>query len=346
MQTIVFGGPTSDVPIPVVLVTWPDFPTGDGQPGGRLRAAGMEVRLAPKLGLRTPAELRALLPGAHAAIVSTDPFDASVIASCPKLRVIARVGVGVDSIDLEAATQAGIVVTVTPGANDVTAADHTLALMLAAIRRVIEHDAAVRRGEWPRTGAHTPWELTGATVGIVGYGRIGQLVASRLAGFKARVLVSDPVRRAQPPAKDASLDELLAVADIVSIHTPLTPSTRNMIGTREFTLMRPGVILVNTSRGGVVDEAAMVSHLEAGHLRAAALDVYETEPPRPSRLLELPNVVVTPHTAGISERSVRDMVEVATTSVLSVLRGQPEAASIVNPAALAGPSRPHYQPPG
>jgi phosphoglycerate dehydrogenase-like enzyme len=301
----------------------------------------MEVVLAPKHGLRTPDELRALALGACAAIVSTDPFDASVIAACPHLRVIARVGVGVDSIDLDAATRAGIAVTVTPGANDVTAADHTLALMLAALRRVIEHDAAVRRGEWPRTGIHTPWELTGATVGIIGYGRIGQLVASRLAGFDARVLVSDPITEAQPPAQNAPLDELLAAADVVSIHTPLTSSTRNMISTRELTLMRPGAILVNTSRGGVVDEAAMIAHLERGSLRAAALDVYETEPPRSSRLLSLPNVVVTPHTAGISERSVHDMVEVATTSVLSVLRGRPEKASIVNPAALAASSTAH-----
>jgi D-3-phosphoglycerate dehydrogenase / 2-oxoglutarate reductase len=339
VQTIVVGGPTNDVPRPIVLVTWPDFPSGDGEAGGRLRSAGMEVLLAPKRGRRTAEEMCELAPAASAAIVSTDPFDASVIAACPRLRVIARVGVGVDSIDLGAATRAGIVVTVTPGANDVTAADHTLALMLAATRRVIEHDAAVRRGEWPRTGAHTPWELTGATVGIIGYGRIGQLVADRLAGFNARVIVSDPARQAGPPAENAALEELLSVSDIVSVHTPLTRSTRNMIGTREFTLMRPGAILINTSRGGVVDEAAMVAQLETGRLRAAALDVYETEPPRPSRLLELPNVVVTPHTAGISERSVRDMVEVATTSVLSVLRGQPEAASIVNPAALAGPSQ-------
>jgi phosphoglycerate dehydrogenase-like enzyme len=328
------GGPTSDVPGQVVLVTWPDYPMGEDEAAGRLRAAGLEIRLAPKRGQRTPRELQHLAAGVHAAIVSTDPFDASVIAACPRLQVIARVGVGVDSIDLEAATRAGIAVTTTPGANDITAADHTLALMLAAIRRVIEHDASVRRGDWLRTGTHAPWELTGATVGLIGYGRIGQLVASRLAGFNARVLVTDPVRRAVPPAEDAPLEQLLAAAEIISIHTPLTPETRNMISQREFGLMRPGTILVNTSRGGVVDETAMLTQLEGGCLRAAALDVFATEPPRPSRLMELSNVVLTPHTAGISERSAREMVDQATESVVAVLRGRPEEAGVVNPEAL------------
>lgn len=341
---ILMGGPTSDIPAPVVLVTWPDFPMGDGEAGGRLRTAGLTVRLAPKLGARQPEEVRALAEDAVAAIVSTDPFDASVLAGCPRLRVIARVGVGVDSIDLDAATRAGVVVATTPGANDVTAADHTLALMLAALRRVIEHDAAVRRGEWPRTGVHAPWELTGKTVGLVGYGRIGQLVASRLAGFDAQVLVTDPFQRAQPPARDASLDELLGTAEIVSIHTPLTPDTHNMIGQRELALMRPDAILVNTSRGGVVDEAALVTRLESGKLRAAALDVYAVEPPRPTRLLELANVVVTPHTAGISERSIHDMVDQATDAVLAVLGGRPQSAAIRNPEALDGAAVTHDLP--
>jgi phosphoglycerate dehydrogenase-like enzyme len=328
------GGPTCDVPRPIVLVTWPDY---DLQAAGRLRAAGIEVREAPKRGHRTPEEVCALAGDVDGALVSTDPFDATVIAACPRLRVISRVGVGVDSIDLEAATAAGIPVTITPGANEETVAEHAIALMLAAIRRVVEHDAAVRRGEWPRTGPHTPWQLAGATVGLVGYGRIGERVGRRLSAFNVRVLVTDPVRRAEPPAENAQLDELLAAADIVSLHTPLTSSTRGLIGERELELMRPDAILVNTSRGGIVDEAAMLARLESGRLRAAALDVYETEPPCSHRLLRLPNVVMTPHTAGISERSVREMVDQATASVIAALGGQLDASAVANPAVLDRP---------
>lgn len=318
----------------IVLVTWPDFSLEDPQTGGLLTAAGFHLRLAPKTGDRTVAEMCELAADCEGAIVSTDPFTADVISACRALRVISRVGVGVDSIDVDAATDAGVPVTITPGANDATTAEHAIALMLAATRRVIEHDAAVRRGEWLRTGPHTPFQLSGRTVGLVGYGRIGQLVAIRLIAFGARVLVYDPQTSAIPPAQDASFEDLLAAANIISLHAPLLPSTRNLIGEREFALMRPGAILVNTARGGLVDEAAMICQLGAGRLRAAALDVYETEPPPRSVLFEMPNVVMTPHTGGISDRSIREMLLQATTGLLAVLDGDGHGAAIVNPDAL------------
>lgn len=199
-----------------VLVTWPDYDLQAVGIGQVLREAGLEIRLAPKLGSRSAAQVRELVADAAAAIVSTDPFDAQVIASSPDLRVIARVGIGVDSIDLEAATRHGVAVTVTPGANEATVADHTLALMLALLRRICEHDAAVRRGEWNRTGRHIPWTLTGSTVGLVGYGHIGRLVADRLSGFGVTVLASDPVAPADDRVGMKSLDELLASSDIVA----------------------------------------------------------------------------------------------------------------------------------
>ena len=315
-----------------VLITWPDYPIDD-ETGTLLSDAGLSVRLSPKLGDRSPEELRELVGDAVGAIVSTDPFDASVFAACPALRVVARVGVGVDSIDLAAATTAGVLVTVTPGANESTVADHAVALMLAAVRRVVEHDAAIRRGEWKRTGEHAPWNLAGATIGLIGYGSIGRVVARRLSGFDVRILVSDPAGVVDELTSRVSLDELLSTSDVISLHAPLLPSTRHLIGRREFSLMRPDAVFVNTARGGLVDEAALVDALEAGRLRAAALDVFEQEPPHSQQLLRLHNVVLTPHVGGISEQSVREMTRIATLSVVAVLRGE-VPRGIVNPDAL------------
>jgi phosphoglycerate dehydrogenase-like enzyme len=271
--------------------------------------------------------------GAAAAIVSTDPFDAEVLRASSELRVIARVGIGVDSIDLDAATACGVAVTVTPGANESTVADHTVALMLAALRRISEHDARVRAGRWDRTGDHAPWVLSGATVGLVGYGRIGRLVRKRLEGFAVDVLVTDPVPPDDPTVAEVSLDELLAASDVVSLHAPLLATTHRLIGAPELARMRPHAVLVNTARGGLCDESALVDALERGRLRAAALDVFEQEPPRSSRLLSLPNVTVSPHNAGLSVQSIEEMTRRATTSVIDVLVGrQPE--HLANPEVL------------
>jgi phosphoglycerate dehydrogenase-like enzyme len=313
-----------------VLVTWPDYDVESERLGGALKRAGLTVRLEPKSNDRQPAEVRELVAGAAAAIVSTDPFDAEVLAASPELRVIARVGVGVDSIDLDAATSCGVAVTVTPGANESTVADHTIALMLAALRRIGEHDRAVRRGEWNRTGAHAPWLLSGATVGLIGYGRIGRLVRKRLEGFSVEVLVSDPVQPDDHNVTSVELAELLAGSDVVSIHAPLLASTRGLIGAPELALMRPHAVLVNTARGGVCDEDALAQALENGQLRAAALDVFEHEPPLSSRLLELSNVVLSPHNAGLSVQSIEEMTRRATASVIDVLVGR-------NPEHLANP---------
>jgi len=276
-----------------------------------------------------------LLTGAVAAIVSTDPFDADVFADAPSLRVVARVGVGVDSIDLAAATAAGVVVTTTPGANEVPVADHTLALMLSVLRRIAEHDAGVRRGEWNRTGPSVPMELTGATVGLVGFGTIGRLVAERLRGFGVRLLVSDPLvdPGAGPDLEVVALPELLARADIVSLHAPLTDATHHLIGARELASMARHAILVNTSRGPLVDEEALRAALASGHLRGVGLDVFEHEPPDPTLFGGDPRVVLSPHIGGLSERSIDEMTQRATASVLDVLAGRPPL-SVANPAVL------------
>jgi len=322
------------VPDASVLVTWPDYDrTGSGT-GRRLTASGCHLRLAPKVADRPPADMIALLDGVDAAIVSTDPFDADVLASASSLRVIARIGVGTDSIDVDAATRRGVVVCTTPGANASSTADHAVALMLAALRRITEYDSGIRAARWARTGKATAWELNRATVGLVGLGAIGRLVRRRLTGFRAHVLACDPAAEPAPGTELVELDELLRRSDVVSLHVPLTSATRHLIDRRRLELMRPGAVLVNTARGALVDEHALAEALEAGRLRAAALDVFEPEPPARTRLLALPNAILTPHVAGISERSVEEMTRRATEAVLDVLAGR-VPANLVNPEALA-----------
>lgn len=316
-----------------VVVTYPGFDPGDSATAGRLRAAGLELRLEPRVGERTTAEVAAFMAGATAGIVSTDPFDAAVLAACPELRVLARVGVGIDAIDVDAATRAGVAVTITPGMNAATVADHTLSLVLACCRRLLENDRRLRGGAWDRGGKLNGIDLTGTTVGIIGLGDIGRAVARRLAGFDVEVLGSDPAGGGWDGIKMMPLDELLVACDIVTLHVPLTPGTRGLIGVRELALMRPGAILVNTARGGVVDEAALLEALRQGHLAGAGIDVFAEEPPVGSPLLELPNVVVTPHIAGISVNSQQAMLVTAVDAVLAVLCGE-VPPGLVNPGAL------------
>jgi phosphoglycerate dehydrogenase-like enzyme len=316
-----------------VLVTWPSFDPDGADTGLLLRQAGLQVRLAPKLGNRTAREVHKLVGNAVAAIVSTDPFDRAVFDSAPRLRAVARVGVGIDSIDIDAATEAGVVVTTTPGANKQTVADHTLALMLAAVRRVIENDASVRRSEWDRAGELTPWDLHGRRVGIVGFGDIGQAVAERLRGFGADLLVSDPAVQSQDGFELLQLQDLLARADIVTLHLPLAEATKHLIGPGEIDRMGSHTILVNTSRGGLVEEHALTDALAAGRLRGAALDVFEDEPPPSQKLRQLHNVVLSPHIAGLSDASIAVMTQQATRSVLDALAGRSTPA-VRNPAVF------------
>ncbi|HEY7625835.1 MAG TPA: NAD(P)-dependent oxidoreductase, partial [Ilumatobacteraceae bacterium] len=249
---------------PVVLITFPDFDTEHPEIGGAFTAAGYSMRLAPKHGPRSPAQLLELCSDASGAIVSTDPFTADVLRRSPSLQVVARSGVGLDTVDVTAATELGIAVVTTPGANETTVADHTLALMLALLRRITENDAGVRRGEWKRTGAHAPRLLTGCTVGLVGYGNIGRRVAHRLAGFDVELLVADPLAPASGALQVVELAELLERADVVSLHTPLLPSTRHLIDDEALHRMQPHAVLVNTSRGEVVDEGALFRALKDG----------------------------------------------------------------------------------
>ncbi len=322
-----------------VVVTYPAFDLNDSRTGGALHAAGLEVRLEPRLTERSPEDVVALMAGAAAGVVSTDPFDRTVFARLPLLRVLARVGVGVDSIDLDAATEAGVSVTNTPGINTSTVADHTLALMLASIRRIVENDRLLRAGGWERGGGLTGTELTGSTVGIIGLGSIGAAVARRLAGFDVTVLGYDVAETELAGARRVELDELLRDSDVVTLHVPLGNRTRHLIGVRELALMRPGAILVNVSRGGVVDEQALLAALLAGSIAGAALDVFAREPPVRSPLLDLPQVVVTPHIGGISVAAQQAALEMAVRSVLDVLADR-RPSGLVNSEAVYAQSKP------
>lgn len=317
-----------------VVVTWPVFDPEGATTGALLKAAGLGIRLHPRTSNRTPAELAEILGDAVGVIASTDTFDESVFAACPNLRVIARTGVGVDSIDIGAATQAGVVVAITPGANERAVADHALAMILALQRRLAENDAAVQDGRWDRAGALTPRDLYGASVGLIGSGAIGRAVIERLRGFGSTIFVFDPYLEEAPEGTElVDLPTLLACSDVVTVHAPLTTSTRGLLGAREFAAMKKGSYVVNVSRGGIIDEDALAHAIRGGHLGGAGLDTFAREPIGDSPLRGLPSVILSPHIAGLSQRSIAAMTEQATRAVLDVLSGRlPEYP--VNPEAM------------
>jgi D-3-phosphoglycerate dehydrogenase / 2-oxoglutarate reductase len=300
------------------VVTYGGFAMEHPDCGGALREAGLQLHMSPRDHDRSADEMIELIDGAVAVIADADPFDERVLTSAPQLRIIARCGVGLDAIDLEAAARAGVAVTITPEVNNEAVADHALALILAAVRRLREQDAIVRGGGW-RSFETVSWQLHGATVGIVGYGAIGRAVARRLAAFGVELLVHDPF---VTDVEVTALDELLARSDVVTLHMPLTPETRGIIGARAFARMKPGTVIVNTARGPVIDQDALIDALRSGHLGAAGLDVFEVEPPTGSPLLELPNVILSPHVGGISDASNLAMSRMATASVLDVLQNR------------------------
>ena len=322
-----------------VVVTWPVYDVDGETTGSLLKQAGLNIRLHPRTSNRTPAELADILDDAVAVIASTDLFDASVFDACPNLKVIARTGVGVDAIDVSAATKAGVVVATTPGANEEAVADHALAMILTLQRRIGENDAAIRDGRWDRAGNLTPSDLYGATVGLIGSGVIGRAVIRRLLAFGTEVLVYDPFLDSAPMGTElVDLPTLLSRSDAITVHAPLTDGTRGLLGAEEFAAMKHGSFVVNVSRGGILDEHALAESIRSGHLAGAGLDTFEREPIGDSPLLEFPTVLMSPHIGGLSHRSITAMTEQATQSVLDVLDGR-LPASAVNPDALGSQRR-------
>ena len=275
-------------------------------------------------------ELLAALPDYDALIVRSQvQVDAAAIAAGAaggRLKVVGRAGVGVDNIDVEAATNAGVAVVNAPTANTLAAAEHTMALMLALARRVAGADASMRRGDWRRAD-FMGTELGGKTLGIFGLGRVGLAVADRARAFAMNLLGSDPLVSADAAAtygvRLVDVDELLAESDVVTLHVPLVAQTRGLLDAARLARMKRGALLINVARGGVIDEAALAAALSSGQIGGAAIDVFEREPLGDSPLLRAPNTVLTPHLgASTSEAQARASLEVVQ-GVLDVLAGRP-----------------------
>jgi len=279
-------------------------------------------------------DLERWLPACDAVIAGGEAYSAPVIASAPALRAIARTGVGYDDVDVLAATARGIAVTITPGANHLGVAEHTFALLLTLAKDVIPQDRAIRAGGWDRRTLPRP--LRGRTIGLVGLGRIGRAVAAIALAFGMRVLAFDPAEDAEFDARlgivRVPLDELLASSDVVSLHLPLLSATRGLFDRAAFARMRPGSLLINTSRGGLIVEDDLVDSLRSGHLAGAGLDVFAAEPPAADHpLRSLPNVALTPHLAGVDARSMSDMAEMAARCLVDLFEGRWPGDSVVNP---------------
>lgn len=290
-----------------------------------LAGSGVEfVQIAAKDSLS--AEFRDRAAGCHAIIAGAEAYPAPALAPLEHLSLIARSGVGYDQIDLTAATDLGIAVTVTPGVNADTVAEHTVSLMLACLHRTVAFDARVRRGAW-RDGTFFP-ELRGSRVGVVGLGRIGRGVAGLVAALGAEVHGYDPAAPdgaglAAAVVRHSTLEGLLPAVDILTLHVPLITATRGLIGAKEIGALRPGAYLVNTSRGGVIDEGALIAALASGHLAGAGLDVFADEPPAVDNpLLAMPQCVLSPHIASFGRVTITAMSDMIAGQIADVLDGR------------------------
>jgi glyoxylate reductase len=316
----------------------------DPEAAERLRAAGHEVAVRDDPRSASAADLRELAAGREGLLcLPADRIDAAFLDACPALRWVSVHAVGTDNVDLDAAAERGVAVANTPGVLDDAVADLCVALALAAARRVAEGDRLVRAGGWTgfRADLLLGLDLAGATAGLLGLGGVGRAVARRLVGgFGMRGLYvarrPHPEDEAALAVERADLDDLLRAADLVTVHVPLTGETRGMIGARELGLMRPGAVLVNVSRGPVVEEAALVAALREGRI-AAGLDVFDTEPlPAGHPLTELPNVVLTPHIASAGRETRARMAGLAVDNLLAMADGRRPPSPVVWDGRPAG----------
>jgi phosphoglycerate dehydrogenase-like enzyme len=302
-----------------------------------LRGAGFDVGYPAKRLLLTEDDTLEAMQGCAAVIAGSEPYTDRVLAGLPQLRIISRNGVGYDRIDVPAATRRGVAVTITPEGNHQAVAEHTMALLLAVTRSIVTSALETRQGIWRRRGMHIP--LRGKTLGIVGLGRIGRSVAVRAAAFGMRLVACEKFPDARFVKKYdvelVDLDSLLRQADFVTLHTPMGPETSDIINRRTLGLMKRGSILINTARGGLVNEADLLEALRGGHLAGAGLDVLATEPPPADHpLLALENVVVSPHIAALDGRAVEDMSVGAARNIVDIFRGNWPTASLVNPDVM------------
>lgn len=293
-----------------------------------------EVSLGPGNGDLMPREEVLRRAGSVEAIVNQAELqvDVELLDAAPQLRIVANVALGTDNLDLDLMARRGVWATNTPEAFVDATADCTLGLLLGVARRLHEADAYIRAGRWSgfQPGVWDGMLLRGKTVGIVGFGKIGRAVAQRASAFGMRILGYS--RRASAEEGRVPFDTLLAEADVISVHVPLTPETRHLFGAREFSLMKRGAIFLNMSRGRVVDEGALVEALESGHLAGAGLDVFAEEPRVHPALLRLPNVLLTPHIGGGTRESRFAARHLAAQNVALVLQGREPLTPVNRPA--------------
>lgn len=324
--------------MPRVLVTSPTWINRPGPYCDILDQAGFAIVYPPPgADLNQPSVLGEVLRGVDAILASNEPLTRAILAES-QLRVVARGGVGYDSVDVSAATELGIVVTIAPGAVEVSTAEHTIALLLSLTRGILARDRQVRIGCWTRQALP---QLAGQTFGIVGLGRVGQAVARRALGLQMKVIACAPrpdldfVQRHGIGLR--TFEALLGEADVVSLHMPSLPETANLIDARALALMKPGAILINMSRGATVDEAALVEALRTGHLFGAGLDVFKQEPlPTSSPLTQLDNVVLTPHCGGLDADSEVAMTSIAAQCIVDLHQGRWPDRCVVNPTLRDG----------
>ncbi|GAA4553904.1 phosphoglycerate dehydrogenase [Pseudonocardia xishanensis] len=306
---------------------------------------GSDVEIRHVDGTDRPALLAAIADADALLVRSATKVDAEALAASTRLKVVARAGVGLDNVDVPAATARGVMVVNAPTSNIVSAAEHAVALLLATARHIPAADASLRQGQWKRS-QYGGVELQGKTVGVVGLGKIGQLVAQRLAAFDVKLVAYDPyvapARAAQLGIELLGLEDLLKVADFISIHLPKTAETLGLIGKDQLALTKPGVIIVNAARGGLIDEDALAEAVRSGHVGGAGVDVYVSEPTTSSPLFELENITVTPHLgASTTEAQDRAGTDVAR-SVQLALAGEfvPDAVNVQINGAVGEEVRP------
>lgn len=298
----------------------------------RLHEAGMKL-LDGKVDVvitntGVPREMLPALADADGLIIRIGSIDKETMLAAENLKVIGRPGVGVDDVDVKAATELGIPVVVAPGANTLSVAEHALALIFAAAKDVLNSDRRTRAGDFGVRNSYKAFELAGKTLGLIGCGNIGRELARLAAAVGMEVVVYDPYVEAASVEQlgyiyEPAMERVLSCADVVSLHVPLTDKTRNLIGERELKLMKPTAVLINCARGGTVDEQALVKALKAGAIHSAGLDVFAAEPVKAgSPWAELDNVVVTPHMAGLTREAAAGVATLAAEGVLAVLGGQ------------------------
>ena len=301
-----------------------------------LRAAGVEYRLHQA---KSEEDVIAAARDADAIILQYAPITGRVLDGLPRCRIAVRYGVGVDTVDLAAATERGVMVANVPDYCIEEVSDHAIAMLLSLWRGVTSYDRAIRNGTWSTTERRPMPRLAGKVLGVIGVGRIGTQAARKAAGVGMRVIGYDPYLSSLPAGVEkVTLDELLQQADAVSLHMPLTVESRHLINEAALRKMRPSALLVNTARGGIVDTSALIRALQEGWIAGAALDVLEQEPvPRDSPLLSLPNVILNPHASWYSDQSVPELKRKTAETAIAVLRGQ-RPTSVVNPDVFASPS--------